>query len=140
MTDIPVLRPRFLKLPDKPGHLLAGQVGHPFEIPKDHALLLPPKLFISKPCQGALDQRISFVLDHTEQASLSLQKLFYLRQRLKLRVVHIDHHAVHYERFDRFQTHTILDEASVRHNPIVRDTLSNDIIHLKRASRPKGPK
>ena len=30
---------------------------------------------------------------------------------LKLRIVHVDHHARYYERFDRFQTHTILDES-----------------------------
>jgi len=97
-------RPRGLKLPDKPGHLLAGESGHPFEIPKNHALLLPSKLLMPKPREGALDKGVSFLLDHTKQALYSLQKLFTLRQRFELTVVHIDHHARDYERFDRFQT------------------------------------
>ena len=41
-------RPCGLKLLDKPGHLLAGESGHPFRIPKDHPLLLPASLSYPK--------------------------------------------------------------------------------------------
>jgi hypothetical protein len=102
-------RPRLLKLPDEPGDLLTGEPGHPFEIPQDHALLLPSERLIPEPYQGALDQGIALVLGDTDGPRCSLQKLFDLRQRFQLRVVHNDHHASYYERSDRFQTHTLVE-------------------------------
>lgn len=99
-------------LPHQARHLLARQPGHALDIAQQHALVRPPMRGIAKPLEHTLDKPVSFRLGYAEGNILSsIQKRLNLYQSLQPCFFHVDHHALHHDRFrtSAVQTHPSLE-------------------------------